>query len=362
MWREDLARLSAGRTRSSHAAISRPGVTPSIAQILYLQRTAGNAAVTSMLESQEEEPTPLEAASADGGVGAEMEVGDALAENPEIDVPQAEVATDEESGEDLPISRCALPTLPSIAESGSIMVLRKAAPAHKKPPARAVALEFIPDEVVDSNGCPVGKIHVRVRGKEVAAFFARGGPGFRAKDPTNPKVGYGPTPAGTNRLGRPSAHYGKSWPASQIPWGTPIREVGDRIFYRGPKSGKWRDFKRLGITRKMIVAAEKFYGRDEALPKEWDLNDFGPTALQVGDSSIYLHTTALAEVQAEQGKPQMLSFSHGCIHIRPEDRYIMMDEGYLQAGVKLTVRKYSPKFAGPKFPKSCQTELVDVDK
>jgi len=225
-----------------------------------------------------------------------------------------------------------------------------------------VALEFIPDEVTDWNGCPVGVIHVRVRGKEVAAFYARGGPGLSGKDPENPKARFGPTTSGTRKLGRPEAHYGSTWKFSQIPWGTLLREKRGVIQYKGPKTGKWFKISRLGISREEILAAEKRVGRDEAIPNYWDLNDFGETAFQVGNSSIFVHTTQFAEAQAEQGKPELLDFSHGCIHIRPLDRNIMLDEGYLQAGVPLTVRKYSPKFAGPKFPAACMGEKVDVDK
>jgi len=83
MWREsELARRESGRKRPWLPALQRSTDSPVVAQILYLQRTAGNAAVTELIEAQQREPTPQEASNADGSVGAVMDVGDALAVAP----------------------------------------------------------------------------------------------------------------------------------------------------------------------------------------------------------------------------------------------------------------------------------------
>jgi hypothetical protein len=190
----------------------------------------------------------------------------------------------------------------------------------------------------------MGIIHVRVKGKEVARFFARGGPPFRGRDPNAPSHFIAPTPAGRYRLGYGMAVTAPSWAFSQLPWDTPIREVdtatGKDVQYKRGK--RWRSTKKLKtpLSRADILNAEEALGRARAVPSQWNLNDFGKLAYHVRGTKSYVHTTPETEEQYRRGRPEKLTFSHGCIHIKPSDRDIMIARGYLQAGVRLIVRKY----------------------
>jgi hypothetical protein len=71
----------------------------------------------------------------------------------------------------------------------------------------------------------------------------------------------------------------------------------------------------------------------DGIPDVWVLNDFGPVAINYfrdpnrnrkrdpGEKAMgeMIHTTPDDEGQTDQGKPVQLSFSHGCIHVRPAD-------------------------------------------
>jgi hypothetical protein len=330
-----VQRVVAGARRATHVQRQAgeeepPGTT-----------AAGNAPE---MEPQAERVREGEEGADTGEVGAELEARDALAANSATQAPNPEIEaqTEEMTEAGVPpgmhISRC---------PAGTIRIQRKKAPPAG--PARAgasqVTLEFIPDEKLDANG-PLGVIHVRVKGKEVARFFARGGPppSKRGRDPYAPGHFIAPTPAGRYKLGPGIPAIAPSWAFSQLAWGTPMREVdtpgGKDVQY---KSGRrWRSTVKLKtpLPRDAILAAEEAVGRARAIPAKWDLNDFGKLAFQVRGTHSFIHTTPESEEHYRTGRPETLTFSHGCIHVKPSDRVIMMARGYLQGGVKLIVRKY----------------------
>ena len=78
---------------------------------------------------------------------------------------------------------------------------------------------------------------------------------------------------------------------------------------------------------------------------EYTKNDFGKWAFNMTKSgskrtAYYVHTTPEDEKATDNHAGFELSQSHGCVHIRPADRAEMMDLGYLQRGVRMTVKKY----------------------
>jgi lipoprotein-anchoring transpeptidase ErfK/SrfK len=84
---------------------------------------------------------------------------------------------------------------------------------------------------------------------------------------------------------------------------------------------------------------------DGPLVTTWERNDFGIWAynLRRGGSGTpyYIHTTPEDERDTANRIPFSLAQSHGCIHIRPDDRDTMMGEHYLDRGIHLEVKGYA---------------------
>jgi len=93
---------------------------------------------------------------------------------------------------------------------------------------------------------------------------------------------------------------------------------------------------RQPIHRVEILSQEAGLTGHFVIPEQWNLNDFGPLAFQVGDTDEFIHTQPRAEAGGALAGP-----SHGCIHIVPADRDDMVGHGCLQGGVTLRVRGYA---------------------
>lgn len=252
--------------------------------------------------------------------------------------------------------------------------------------ASEVTLRFVPDEQMGEDQQPMGLIHVFVKGKEVAMYQARGGRPEHRADPNNPGHTYDPTPSGIYRIAKGKPHISRSWKYSQIPWGAPIREVDiprgkDVQFSQSGK--KWRSTLRLRkrinrddigkaevVTAVLAALDQESISRDQlsidekghlvvtscgdqyttpvrdgtditaSIPSQWDLNDFGAIAFHVVGTQTFIHTTSVNEAEYHAGLPEKLDFSHGCIHIKPSDRNQMIEQGYLQGGIRLIVEPY----------------------
>ena len=76
----------------------------------------------------------------------------------------------------------------------------------------------------------------------------------------------------------------------------------------------------------------------------WVYNDFGKWSWNLkrsGRRTVYfIHTTPDAEFAAANNTRYELEQSHGCVHIKPEDRDEMVSRGYLQAGTEVEVMPY----------------------
>ena len=220
------------------------------------------------------------------------------------------------------------------------------------PPAKTVLLDFIPDEKSEvsarGNLVPVGQIHVTVKGSEVAVIEGRGGPWMHMR-----KEGHNidPSKPGTYTLGGGAPVITSWWVFSQLADGTPLRDTTDAggnpvvEFQRG---GRWVRTTKLAkpITRDDILAAEKDNGRPEAIPTVWDLNDFGQEGWHVGDTDMFLHTTPDTEDEYAKKLPEKLGFSHGCVHIKPSDRDMLIRNGWLRRGVRIKIHEYDPSRLG----------------
>jgi len=182
---------------------------PSPASAENISEAESAAEVEEGTEAAEEEAVPGE-----GEVGAEIDAPDSLIADSATEVPnpqleeETEEAAEESTTSLTPISRC--PAGEVVLTHQPVSVAR--VPAAGRARASQVVLEFIPDEKKDASG-PMGIIHVRVKGKEVARFFARGGPppSQRGWDPYNPGHYIAPTPAGRYKLGLGMAVIAPSW-------------------------------------------------------------------------------------------------------------------------------------------------------
>lgn len=259
---------------------------------------------------------------------------------------------------------------------------------NKKIAAKSVKLVLFPGEGVDEDGTTIGTLYVYVNGKMVKSYPAVGGPapGMGSKGDGGHSAGV--TPAGDYTLDRAEHHTTKNWPNSVVPWGAKIRERADgEIEYSGDEGKSWQTGtgKNGTVTASLILwvertrASEAAQARAEgkkgaqpapitdedreslgqqarevfksddtgALLETYDKNDFGNFSFNMtrdgGRSAYYVHTTPVDEKATAENKDVKLAQSHGCVHIRPADREEMQRIGYLQKGVKMTVKKYGQK-------------------
>jgi hypothetical protein len=183
----------------------------------------------------------------------------------------------------------------------------------------------------------VGKLYIKVNGKLVAAYSARGGPprkirdmGGHTADPTQ-----GNFTVGAQQNGFTTS----SWAMSQIPWGAHVRKGAGGYEFEREGSTKWeKDPGAVDDDTFAQLPPIPGAGSDERM---YNQNDFGKMAFRLqGSPGFYLHTTPETEEQAALGEEVELSHSHGCVHLDPNERDEMIARGYLQAGVKFTIKKY----------------------
>jgi hypothetical protein len=219
-------------------------------------------------------------------------------------------------------------------------------------------------QVDEPKGFWLGTIYVVVGKQAVVHFTACGGP--RQGSPDRGHTA-GPTPAGQYTLGPRHHHVTKNWPNSCIPWGATIRRAENEEVEFDDGSG-WKPATGDGapmnkaLRRSRILSGETVNAtsiRLEAreafdinpdnptgrLVSVWERNDFGKWAFnlrrQGQGTPYYIHTTPEDEYATAHNHAFSLAQSHGCIHIRPNDRDRMMGEGYLAAGIRLDVRGYA---------------------
>jgi hypothetical protein len=219
----------------------------------------------------------------------------------------------------------------------------------------------------DTDGFWLGTIYVVLGGQVVANYAACGGPKEGQPDQGHSA---GPTPPGHYTLGLRHHHVTLNWWPSCIPWGASIRraENGEVEFDDGngwkPATGDGAPMN-IALVRSRAIAmlpalapeivrraARQAFAVDPTNPTSplvtiWERNDFGKWAFNLrcdGKSTpYYVHTTPTDEYATAHNLAFSLVQSHGCIHVRPDDRDKMMTEGYLAAGIHLEVKPYDAK-------------------
>lgn len=197
-----------------------------------------------------------------------------------------------------------------------------------------------------------------VDGKTVTKRFeAWGGPEHGGSDARMAEI---PTTPGTYIVHHTHAYSTPSWSMSKIKWGTPLKDVGpvkDDVWYQLP-SGQWGSVKKdVGISRSELRNYYKELYNIDKVPDKWVFNDFGPVAVRYfkdlnGNKKLdgretlsgeMIHTTPDNEAQFATGDPVVLYPSHGCIHIRPQDRNVLQGLGLFKNGTVFIVHSYKDK-------------------
>jgi hypothetical protein len=241
------------------------------------------------------------------------------------------------------------------------------------PAASSVHLVLLPGEEIDTEtNAARGHICVLVDGNAVAFYKACAGPPEGFGDRGHTAV---PTPAGEYVLGDRQSHVTMSWPSSAIPWAALLRERADGVIEYSTNATDWMPATGPSgvVTKAMIAwqARQKASGGQAApsnvdpsaearnivtggsseVPQYYTGNDFGPFAwnlLRGGQATPYfVHTTPSDEKATASGGCDDVELvnSHGCVHIRPVDRDEMVRRGFLQKGVRFTVKPYGAKDA-----------------
>lgn len=188
-------------------------------------------------------------------------------------------------------------------------------------------------------------------------FEAWGGPAKVVPHPGRNKDEE-PTWPGTYIIDQAKPYVTPTWGTSVIKWGTPLKDLGETtndVLYQLP-SGKWGSIKKdfPGTTRQAIIKKYRELYNQQKVPATWVFNDFGPVAIRWfkdldgnrklnGNERLsgqMFHTTA--ENEAEHARKQRLKMvsSHGCIHLKPQDRDTLFIIGAFKPGTIFIVHPY----------------------
>jgi hypothetical protein len=184
-----------------------------------------------------------------------------------------------------------------------------------------------------------------------AVYRAVGGPPESGRDEAGNR--YGPTTPGKFTIDRCTQHISRGrYALSKIPWGAPLRDTGRQVF--AESGGRWHSVEAVtGMSRLDVIAYyRELYNKSE-VPPTWVFNDFGHiTCYYFRDdnhnsrrdrgervSGDMIHTTPENEAERALGKRIRLDYSHGCIHLRPQDIDDMMRRGFLRHGNLVVVHK-----------------------
>lgn len=193
-------------------------------------------------------------------------------------------------------------------------------------------------------------------GKQRLQFEAWGGPASIGSDPYMPEE---PTWPGQYIIHSTSPYRTPTWPASKLAWGTKLRDMPkiNDVWYELP-SGKWGSVQKdVGFSRVEITKMYfQLYGK-VTVPSFWVFNDFGPISIRwfkdlnnnkVLDgketlSGQMFHTTPQDEANTALGKKVNLTPSHGCIHLKPKDRDLLIAKKAFAPKTLFIVHKYHEK-------------------
>ncbi len=180
-----------------------------------------------------------------------------------------------------------------------------------------------------------GRLYIKVGGKVVAQYRARGGPPKKIKD----LGGHTADPTqGSYTIGKQQKGFTTdAWSNSTIPWGAHVRMGAGGYEWEAEGSSQWHQDKAGAIGGEWDDLPDAGDGA-----RTWNKNDFGKMAYRLeGSPGFYLHTTPETESQAELGEEVTLDHSHGCVHLDPSQRDQMIARGYLQPGVHFVCKTYA---------------------
>jgi hypothetical protein len=226
-------------------------------------------------------------------------------------------------------------------------------PAPAPPPREHHELHLYPGEK---------RLFFVVDGKLVLDVEAWGGPPSPIPKRPGEPFGADPTLAGRFRIGWIGRYQTASWGWSKIRWGTRIKlnPADDKDLLYESSPGRWPSVRRkTGLTRDDVRGRyEQLYHQVNRIPATWVFNDFGPIAVRYYEdrnrnhrqdaneplSGEMFHTTPDNEADRTSG----LYTSHGCIHLRPADRDLLLGQDAFKVGTLLVIHNYGETSGVPK--------------
>jgi hypothetical protein len=201
------------------------------------------------------------------------------------------------------------------------------------------------------------------------------------KHPDKAASAHTPTRAGRFTILSVEKHVsGGRWIFSTIPWGTPMRVDKDAVYIN--RGGTWKKLSEL--NPQWLEPYKKSYPRSEwelqlrktildyykgmassfgsSTPTTWVFNDFGHISVKYYRDnnnngifeknkdelmSDFIHTTppdeAATAYNTRNKLPDNISlaYSHGCIHIKPNDIDRLISLGYVRKGIIIQIHPYA---------------------
>lgn len=208
-----------------------------------------------------------------------------------------------------------------------------------------------------------------------------------ARNPDKAASQHTPTRAGRFTILTVEKHTsGGRWLFSTIPWGTPMKMASDAVYIN--KNGTWKKLSELNpqwletikfnypkkeweLQLKKVI--QRYYDRmassyGAAQPTSWVFNDFGHISVKYfrdnNNDGIYqknkdelmsdfIHTTPPDEAATALGNRQRspvninLAYSHGCIHVKPNDIDRLISMGYVRKGIIIEIHPYAAVVNAP---------------
>lgn len=157
-----------------------------------------------------------------------------------------------------------------------------------------------------------------------------------------------------------------SWEFSRIPWGAELRldSTGQHLIYKTEStSHPWCSVESIIPIATLEWVKRQFHNlwdgnprydsNGDGVPDVWVFNDFGPVAINyfrdknrnrkrdAGEKMMgeMIHTTPENQAETDKGKPVPLSYSHGCIHVRPADVARLLKQNAFKVGELLVVHR-----------------------